>query len=340
MGSVGTPVVRQMIAVAHGADRPEDLLARVGLSPEPEGPGWAGESVDEEIYYDLIEHIAGDDDHEFPFRYAQALHPDHLGALGLAIKTAPTVGDALDRLIRYILVLSDTLEYEFVDQPSGKVFALRGRPHHRRGAALANECALAAVTEAARRIAGKRVTPIAVTFRHRSPTTAAPHREFFGCPVSFDAAVDGVHFDDAQLAEPTLLADDGLSTYLLTRLDDLRARRAERSLIDQVRAAVADSLPDGQPSKSHVARRLGMSERTLHRRLADHGETFQDIATRARRDAAESLLASTDYSLVDIAFLTGFADQTSFTRAFKRWTNETPAAFRRRPSVQNPDGSE
>lgn len=328
MGSVGTPVVRRMIQVAHGPHDPTELLARVGLSPEPEGPSWAGQSVDEGTYYDLIEHIAGPDDHDFPFRYAEALAVDDLGALGLAVKTAPTVEGALERLVRYVLVLSDTLEYELADTPSGRVFTLTGRPHHRRGAALANECALAAVLSSVRQSLGTRLRPDAVTFRHPGPADDRPHRAFFGCPVQFEADTDGLHLSPGHLAQPTLLADDGLSTYLLDRLDDLKARRAERSVVDDVRAAVADALPDGQPSKSLIARRLGMSERTLHRQLADHGETFQAITTAARRDAAQSLLTTTGHGLADVAFLTGFADQTAFTRAFKRWTGQTPAAFR------------
>jgi AraC-like DNA-binding protein len=91
---------------------------------------------------------------------------------------------------------------------------------------------------------------------------------------------------------------------------------------------VADALPDGQPSRSQVARRMGMSERTLQRRLAEHGATFQTVVTQARQDAAEALLRADAHSIVDVAFLTGFADQTAFTRAFKRWTGTTPAAYR------------
>lgn len=330
MGSVGTPVVRRMIEVAHGSRDPDALLDSVGLSRLPDGAAWSGESVDEEIYYDLIERIA--DDPAFPFRYAEALHPDDLGALGLAFKTAPTVGDALERLVRYILVLSDTLEYEILDRPTSRVLALTGRPSHRRGAALANECALAAVVSILRQSVGTRVTPIEVTFRHAAPPTVAHHGAFFGCPISFGEAIDGVRLDRAQLAQRTLLADDGLSAYLLTHLDDLKAQSTNRSLVDDVRAAVAAALPDGQPSKSRIARRLGMSERSLHRRLADHDATFQAIANRARRDAAESLLRSTDHSLAEVAFLTGFSDQTAFTRAFKRWTGRTPAAYRHAPT--------
>lgn len=328
MGSVGTPVVRRMIQVARSKESTDELLASVGLSSEPEGPGWAGESVDEDAYYDLIERIVGIDDHSFPARYGDALRTDDMGALGFALKTAPTVRDALARLVRYVLVLSDTLEYELVGRPWGQVFALNGRPHHRRGAAVANECALAAVTSTLRQVSGKRLVPREVTFRHDAPPAVAAHREYFGCPVTFGSSIDGLHLEDRDLARRTLLADDGLSAYLLGQLDDLRARASERTLITDVRGAVADALPDGQPSKSQIARRLGMSERTLHRRLAEHGETFQDLVTQTRREAAESLLWTGHHNVAEIAFLTGFSDQSAFTRAFKRWTGITPAAFR------------
>lgn len=330
MGSVGTPVVRRMIDVADERHDRDELLESVGLSTDPAGVDWAGDSIDEEIYYGLLERIAGSADPGFPFRYAQVLHPDDLGALGLAVKTAPTLRDALERLARYVLVLSDTLRYELADEPGGAAFVLVGRPHHRRGAAIANECAVASVTSILRVVGGITLEPTLVEFRHAAPSTVRHHVDFFGCPVRFEAAVNGIHLGQEQLARRALLADDGLSTYLLSRLDALTARKARRSIVDDVRAAIADSLPDGQPSKSQIARRLAISERTLHRQLADHGETFQAMATRARRDAAESLLTTTSHSIADIAFLTGFADQTAFTRAFKRWTGTTPAAFRDR----------
>ncbi|MEZ5238265.1 MAG: AraC family transcriptional regulator ligand-binding domain-containing protein [Microthrixaceae bacterium] len=154
MGSVGSPVVRRIVQVSRCAESPEELLASVGLSLDADPRTWAGETVEEEAYYALVERAAGPDDPGLPFRYGEALRLEDLGALGLALKTAPTLSDALARLARYILVLSDTLEYELVDEPGGRAFALLGRPHHRRGAAVANECALAAVTSAVRQTAG------------------------------------------------------------------------------------------------------------------------------------------------------------------------------------------
>ncbi|MEZ5079407.1 MAG: AraC family transcriptional regulator [Thermoleophilia bacterium] len=316
-----------MIEVA-GPHRTAELLESVGLPEDPGTAGWAGESIDAATYYDLIERIVGSDDPGFPLRYARALQPDDLGALGLALKTAPGVGAALRRLSRYVMVLSDTLEYRLDEAPGGGALTLNGRSHHRPGAALANECALAAIVSILRTITGTELAPHAVMFRHQPPPSDRYHREFFGGPVTFGAPVDGLRLDDAQLARPTLLADEGLSQYLLAQLDDLKARSGERSIVEAVRAAVADALPDGQPSKSSVARRLGMSERTLHRHLAERGETFQALATDARRAAAESLLRSGGTTLTDVAFLTGFSDQTAFSRAFKRWTGRTPAAYR------------
>jgi AraC-like DNA-binding protein len=328
MESVGAPVVRRIVEVARCDARPEDLLADVGLAPEAEGATWSGESVDADAYYGLLERVAGPDDPGLPFRYGAAIRLDDMGALGLAMKTAPTVGDSLRRLIRYVLVLSDTLEYELLDRPGGRVVALTGRPHHRRGMALANECALAAVVSCVRQSTGTDLAPEEICFGHAAPPDDRYHRQYFGCPVTFGSPVDGVRFDDQQLARPTVLADEGLSAYLLAQLDDLRSRKTDRSLVGAVRGAVADALADGQPSRSQIARRLGVSERTLHRRLAEHGESFQTLATQARRDAAESLLRSDRHNLADVAFLTGFSDQSAFTRAFKRWTGQTPAAYR------------
>lgn len=327
MASVGTPVVRRIAQVSRGAETPAQLLARVGLSPEPDA-AWAGESVAVDAYYDLVERAAGPGDHGLPFRYAEALRVDDLGALGLALKTAPTARDALGRLVRYVLVLSDTLEYELLDWPWGAVLALTGRPARRRGAALANECALAAVTSALRQILGVRLVPREVTFRHDPPADDGPHRAFFGCAVTFGAPLDGVHLRAEQLTRRTLLGDEGLSAYLLAQLDDLRARAPERSTVAAVRGAVADGLPDGRPSRARVAGRLGMSERTLQRRLAEDGASFQGVVADVRREAAEALLRSGGHSLAEVAFLAGFSDQSAFTRAFKRWTGTTPASFR------------
>ncbi len=326
MSVVGGPVIRRVIDASRDAGTRDELLASVGLAPNASPREAAREAVAADAYYDLLERVTRPGDHSLPLRYATLLHADDLGALGLGLKTAPTVRDALLRLVRYILVLSDTLEYELHE---GRHPALvMSRPSHRRGAQLANECALAAVVSVLRTTSGADVQLTGVTFRHPGPASAAEHEAFFGCPVHFDAERNAIGFTPAVLDYPTQLGDEGLSAYFLAELDALKRESSDQSVRSLVYAAVTDALPDGVPRRAVIARRLGMSERTLHRRLADEGASFQSVARAAQLDVAESLLAQTANSLGDVAFLAGFSDQSAFSRAFRAHAGCTPMAYR------------
>lgn len=327
MSVVPGSVIRRIVEVSSSPGSRDELLTSVGLSPAVETTDSSREVVREDAYYDLLERATAADDSDLPFRYAGAIHVDDFGALGLALKTATTLRDALARMARYILVLSDTLEYELLDGSGGAALVLN-RLGHRRGAQLANECALAADVALLRQITDSDVMPVAVSFQHARPASTEHHRAFFGCPIRFEDGVNALHLSAETLDTRTRLADEGLSAFVLATLDDMRQARTERPLPSQVHSAVTDSLPDGRPTKPQIARRLGMSPRTLGRKLAAHGETYQAIVARAQREAAESLLTHGNSSLAEVAFLTGFSDQSAFTRAFKSWTGQTPTAFR------------
>ena len=328
MAEVTAQIVLRFAEAAAPDRLPSDPLAFVGLRAG-RGPEAALErSVDVEAYYDLLERAVGDDDHGLPLRYAGGVRPEDFGALGLALKTASTVREALERIVRYVFVLTDSLGYELREGSPEATFAMVGRAPHRRGACVANEGALAAVTSLLRQISADPITPSSVCFRHAAPRDPAPHRAFFGCPIRFDQPEDALRFDRDTLASRPPLGDEGLSAFLLAQLEGLRPR-VDRSLEGRVHRAVTDALCDGPPSRAQIARALGMSERTLHRRLADVGLTFRSVTNRARRDVAESLLALPDHTLAEVAFLTGFSDQSAFQRAFKRWSGQTPLAFRR-----------
>ncbi|TGN63049.1 AraC family transcriptional regulator [Nocardioides eburneiflavus] len=305
-----------------------ELLASIGLTADVDPMRASQEEVAAEDYYDFLERAALPDDHGLPYRYADELRLDDFSALGLSLKTAQTLRDALRRLVRYILLLSDTLEYDLVDRHDGVATLTLTRPASRRGARLANECALAAVVGVMSEASGSRVVPRAVSFTHPRPASIAEAHSWFGCPVTYEGRRNALEFDAATLAVPARLADQGLSSFLLAHLEQLRSEQAERTLVDVVHASITDLLPDGLPTKSVIARRVGMSERTLHRRLAAEGETFQSLTTRARREAAEALLTDSRHSLAEVAFLVGFSDQSSFQRAFRGWTGQTPRSFR------------
>lgn len=319
-------VVRMMVAVYDGPLDRRELLASVGLSPD--GSGEDPPTVLAEDNWRLVERMAAHGSPDLPVRFASAVSLDRYGALGLAVKTAPTLREALERLARYFLVVTDTATYTLRDSPGGAALVMR-RDGDRLGIRISNEAGLAAVVAVLRQIAGTPLRPAAVWFRHPTPACPADLRGFFGCSVSFGAPENAIHLDSDMLEAPTRLGDDGLSRFVLAHLDEeWRETRAAASLEAQVQDAVADALSGGIPRMSRTAARLGMSERTLQRRLAERGQAYSGLVDAARRRLAETLLVGSDHPLAEVAYLTGFSEQSAFHRAFKRWTGMTPAAYR------------
>ncbi|MGB2200756.1 MAG: helix-turn-helix domain-containing protein, partial [Pseudooceanicola atlanticus] len=162
------------------------------------------------------------------------------------------------------------------------------------------------------------------------PHSVAAHEDWFGCPVHFGADLDAILFSDETLAEPNILGDDGISQYLTRHLDaELSKITRAPELVTQAKAAIAQSLSEGSPKMAEIARGLGLSARSFHRRLSEHGLNFQTLTEETRRDLANGLLRDESHSLAEIAFLTGFSEQSAFTRAFKRWLGTTPATYRK-----------
>ena len=125
------------------------------------------------------------------------------------------------------------------------------------------------------------------------------------------------------------VGDDAISRFFDQRVEEMLAQiKTDVVLSVQVKSAIGKKLSGGVPKLSDIALGLGMSARTLQRKLSDDGVVFQELVDQARRELAEKLLRTTNFPLVEIAFLTGFAEQSGFTRAFKRWAGETPRSYR------------
>jgi AraC-like DNA-binding protein len=150
--------------------------------------------------------------------------------------------------------------------------------------------------------------------------------------VYFGADRDALLVSEATLRTPNTLGDPGLSRFFDTHLAaEVRAFSDEMALDRQVREYVSKGLSAGAPALSEVARHLGMSGRTLQRRLAKQGRSYQMLVDESRRRLAQRLLRETDFSLAEVAFMTGYSEQSAFTRAFKRWAGQTPRSFRIEP---------
>jgi AraC-like DNA-binding protein len=129
-------------------------------------------------------------------------------------------------------------------------------------------------------------------------------------------------------------ASERIALEYLERLD-------RTDSVTQVRRRILELLPSGPPTQTEIARSLALSPRTLHRRLAEAGTSFAGLLDDTRRELAGGYLQRTDYSIAEVAYLLGFAEVSSFNRAFRRWTGTPPSAVRRGipPGGASPPGA-
>ncbi|WP_299882658.1 AraC family transcriptional regulator [uncultured Sulfitobacter sp.] len=290
-----------------------------------------GAKVPDSVYFDLIDWICDycDDVTELVFQYADTFRIDDMGALGLAAKSAPTLRDTLVRLERYFRLVTDTAAYQLLEQDDPAIFVFEALTLEHPALQIRDECALAAVAKSIKAFCGPRLSLNYVCLRHRCRDNPVRLQDFFECEVRFGAEKNAIAVQRDMLELPNRLGDRGISDFLTQHLDDEIARLSnESSLKEKLIRQVSTKLSSGIPLASEVARQLGMSERTLYRRLADEGLSYRDVVQDAQSALAHELLSATSCSISEIAFLTGFSEQSTFSRAFKRWNGQAPARYR------------
>lgn len=285
-----------------------------------------------QAHYDILGFVAKQvpDRAAISIRHAQAIDIDKLGTFALACKAAPNVKSVLQRMARYHTLLSDSVRYHLDMQGRSTFLRQEVLVGSGPGLVFSPEAGLSAMFHAVDQVAADKIIPALVTFQHTPPRDAHLFGEFFGCQVKFGAKADGVLFSQATVETENKLGDQALSDFLTKHLEaELRQLTPEPSLVQTTKEEIASVLSEGLPKMADVARELGLSVRSFHRRLADHGASFQTLAEDTRREIALSMLRDESCPLSEIAFLTGFSEQSAFNRAFKRWTNDTPANYRK-----------
>ena len=169
-----------------------------------------------------------------------------------------------------------------------------------------------------------------VSFRHAAPADVGELERFFGADVRFDADEDAVAFEVAATTDRARVADIELRDMLQSRAEArLYALSQTASTEAAVRAILTQAIAD-EFAEGAVASRLAVSERTLRRRLQDEGSSFSDVRDAVRHVRAQRMLSETDEPIADIGYQLGFGETGGLRRAFKRWTGESPGAYRKR----------
>lgn len=194
--------------------------------------------------------------------------------------------------------------------------------------AISIDVAFATIIELARRATGHAVNPLRVEYRRPGPRGGL-YRDYFQCPVTFGSDADRLILDARDLDRPFPGHNPELIAMMTPVLGAaLRELDQQADIACQVVSSLKRSLPSGRPELKHVARDLGMSDRTLQRRITEAGTSFRDLLVEARRDLSQVLLANDAVQIDEIAFLLGYHDSSSFHRAFRDWEGVSPRRWR------------
>lgn len=310
-----------------GADA-DELLRFAHLSPEVVGSH--DHFVDYRSVISVLEaaaRVTGTGD--LGRRLADRQGLDILGPVGVAARTAPTVGAAFGSIEKYLTVYSPAIAITIAHEPGQRLATFEWRvvvdraPHHRQAA----ELALGVTCQVFRLLAGPDFSPTSVQLRHEALTDPSEYSTYFHCPVEFSTRTYGFRFPAAVLARP-LDADSAVHAVVEDYLSTVVAPTTT-SVVDAVTRLVRTMLPTGGLDLGLVSDQLALHRRTLQRQLADRGVSFSSLVDQVRREEAERYLRQTDMPLGQLAGVLGLSEQSALTRACRRWFGASPSRVRR-----------
>lgn len=244
------------------------------------------------------------------------------------LMTSATISDALDNAVRYMGLVTTGARWS-IERTAREALVVQTRTATRRGAALSVEVSLSEAVQKLRSLLQEDV-PVDATFRHEAPADTKRHRAFFKGAVTFSAPRNTLRFPSSLLSQQLPKGDASLAAYFAGEANRaLEKRGHSESMVERVNRCLTRDV-SALPTLERVAAELALSERTLRRRLEDEGVSFQSLLDDVRVSVARQHLSQAQLSVGEVAYLLGFSEPSAFHRAFKRWTGQSPSAFRQR----------
>lgn len=319
--------VRQilMFGVKHGLD-PEELCAAAGISAAvlSDGRFHVPYAWFLAIFGALIDRLPN---LGVALQLGLFASVEQFGYLGQAAKHSSSPLDALTLLVQFAPFV-DTLMKELPPTlelgPETITWAL---PALRHDPPEWVEAVFVGTLACMQALSGRRITPLEVRFTHAREPLKEIYEGFFCAPVRFRAAIDAIDFDRDALEQPLRNADAGARRRFQEHFRKLMAAAGD-PLATAVERAIESALESGTLSQQRVAKLLGMSSRSLQRKLRERGMRYQKLIEESRRSLASRLLLDRSRNISEVALAIGY-DISSFNRIFRRWTGVSPSAYRK-----------
>jgi AraC-like DNA-binding protein len=272
------------------------------------------------------------------FHLLEKLDLRKLGFIYYVVASSENLGAAMGRAARYCSIVNEGVRLQTDVGRTLRVgigYAGVSRLSDRHQI----EVWITAIVRSCREITGRDLQPLHIKLMHQRIPESVELDNFLGHSVEFGADVDEVVFAGEAAGLPVLGADPYLNALLTRYCDEALTRHQHPvgALRTNVENALARLLPHAQSDVENVAQKLGISPRTLRRKLAEEGTTFAGIRDDLRLALAKRYLTEQDLSISRIAWLLGYTEVSAFSHAFRRWTGRTPRAGRPRQRAVRPE---
>jgi AraC-like DNA-binding protein len=307
----------------------EGILKRAGLTLRAvnKEDGWVSDVGMGTLFEIAAEEL---DDPYLGLHLAEEENIRDYGAIAYIGISSETLGDAIQNLARYVRTVTEGWEITLTVEDENAVVEYTptlAKLQDYRHMVEGNACSIMIFYQT---FLGESLLPKEIHFSHSFDGDKKEHEIVFGCPVKFGENRNRIILDRKELRRPIKTADEKLLRTLKNLCDQVYRKHASKTsgLASRIQKTIMELLPRGQAHAKEIAGELGMSERTMHRRLVEEGYSFSELMENLKQDLAEKYMKQIDLKISDVAFLLGYSDHSAFSTAFKRWTGKTPREAR------------
>lgn len=268
----------------------------------------------------------------FGLTYARYMQPSALHGLGFSWLASDSLKEGLMRLVRFQKILGTHMALKLRETATGyclyESISQKNNPLQLTDAR--HDAAMASVYKICQIMMGPNIIPLRVLFEHAKPACSDKFDQFFDIPVQFNANETAIEFDKQLCERQTVTANPDLTRINDQIVIDYLDQFEQDDLITQIKTFIIEHLPSGLPKQAVIASELNLSLRNFQRKLANANTCYSELLQQLRYEMACQYLKSSQYQIIEIAYLLGFTDPSNFGRAFKRWNGLSPYHYRQK----------
>jgi AraC-like DNA-binding protein len=305
---------------------PEPIFLEAGIDPERLN------NSEERIRFSSVHNVLVKlsniiDDPCFGLQAIKFWHPSYMHALGYSWLASQTLRKALKRLVRYSRIISEAGGF-LLEEDSERFLLVCDSKFTKMRPPEVIDASITIIVHMCRLNFGDDFKPISVNFVHPEPSCSEQFFDYFKSEVNFDKSRDSIVFSLADIdkrlsgSNPNLASlNEKVITKYLSGLD-------KDNILHRVKACITDMLQSGSVVSDAVAKNLGLSKRSLQRRLQEEGTSFMTLKDEVRKELSHNYVRDSKIDIIEIAFLLGYSDQSAFSRSYKRMTGMSPSEVR------------